>query len=69
MTNFTEDQLAQLKIAQQKRYSELQEEVRRELGHSNDPQYVLVVHQTYRMTLIRHWLTGKSSKCASLKCR
>ncbi len=41
MTNFTEDQLVQLKRAQQKRYLELQEEVRRELGHSSDPQYVI----------------------------
>jgi RNA polymerase-binding transcription factor DksA len=35
MTNFTEDQLAQLKAALQKRYLELQEEVRRELGVAN----------------------------------
>lgn len=41
MADFTEEQLAQLKIAQQKRYLELQEEVRRELGHSSDPQYVI----------------------------
>lgn len=40
MANFTEDQLAQLKAAQQKRYLELQEEVRRELGHSSDAQDV-----------------------------
>ena len=36
MTNFTEDQLAQLKTALQKRYLELQEEIHRELGHRID---------------------------------
>ena len=35
MANFTDDQLAQLKTAMQKRYLELQEEIRRELEHAN----------------------------------
>jgi RNA polymerase-binding transcription factor DksA len=36
MANFTENQLMQLKAALQKRYLELQDEVRSELGHAND---------------------------------
>ncbi len=36
MANFTENQLMQLKVALQKRYLELQDEVRNELGHAND---------------------------------
>lgn len=36
MANFTEDQLIQLKAALQKRYLELQDEVRNELGHADD---------------------------------
>ncbi len=35
MANFTDDQLAQLKTAMQKRYLELQEGIRRELEHAN----------------------------------
>ncbi len=35
MANFTDDQLAQLKTAMQKRYLELKEEIRRELEHAN----------------------------------
>lgn len=35
MANFTDAQLAQLKTAMQKRYMELQEEIRRELAHTN----------------------------------
>ena len=35
MANFTDDQLAQLKTAMQKRYLELQEEIRRELEHAD----------------------------------
>ena len=35
MANFTDDQLEQLKTAMQKRYLELQEEIRRELEHAN----------------------------------
>lgn len=35
MVNFTDGQLAQLKTAMQKRYLELQEEIRRELEHAN----------------------------------
>ena len=35
MANFTDAQLAQLKTAMQKRYMELQEEIRRELAHAN----------------------------------
>jgi len=38
MANFTEDQLRQLKAALHKRYLELQEEVRCELGHSSEEQ-------------------------------
>ena len=38
MANFTETQLLQLKAALQKRYLELQEEIRKELGHANDPR-------------------------------
>ena len=38
MANFTETQLLQLKAALQKRYLELQEEIRNELGHANDPR-------------------------------
>jgi RNA polymerase-binding transcription factor len=34
MTNFTQDQLMQLKAAMQKRYTQLQEEIRSELLHS-----------------------------------
>lgn len=36
MANFTENQLMQLKAALQKRYLELQDEVRSELDHAND---------------------------------
>ena len=36
MANFTEDQLIQLKAALQRRYLELQDEIRSELGHAND---------------------------------
>ena len=36
MANFTDDQLAQLKTAMQKRYLELKEEIHRELKHAND---------------------------------
>lgn len=36
MANFTENQLAQLKTALQKRYLELQQEIRRELGHTTN---------------------------------
>lgn len=36
MANFTENQLIQLKTALQRRYLELQDEVRSELGHAND---------------------------------
>ncbi len=35
MANFTDDQLAQLKTAMQKRYLELQEEIRQELENAN----------------------------------
>ncbi len=36
MTNFTQDQLTQLKAAMQKRYTQLQEEIRSELLHSEN---------------------------------
>ena len=36
MANFTDEQLAQIKTAMQKRYMELQEEIRRELAHANN---------------------------------
>lgn len=36
MANFTEDQLVQLKAALQKRYLELQREIRDELAHTQD---------------------------------
>lgn len=36
MANFTEDQLGQLKAALQRRYLELQDEVRSELAHTHD---------------------------------
>lgn len=36
MANFTENQLIQLKAALQRRYLELQDEIRSELGHAND---------------------------------
>ncbi|MEK7302259.1 MAG: TraR/DksA family transcriptional regulator [Pseudomonadota bacterium] len=36
MANFTENQLIQLKAALQRRYVELQDEIRSELGHAND---------------------------------
>lgn len=36
MANFTEDQLIQLKAALQKRYLELQHEIRDELAHTQD---------------------------------
>ena len=38
MANFTDDQLAQLKTALQKRYLELQDEVRIELAHTQDTE-------------------------------
>lgn len=36
MANFTENQLIQLRAALQRRYLELQDEIRSELGHAND---------------------------------
>lgn len=36
MANFTENQLIQLRTALQRRYLELQDEIRSELGHAND---------------------------------
>jgi RNA polymerase-binding transcription factor DksA len=36
MANFTENQLIQLRAALQRRYVELQDEIRSELGHAND---------------------------------
>lgn len=38
MANFTDDQLAQLKTALQKRYLELQDEVRIELAHTQETE-------------------------------
>ncbi|MDP1950473.1 MAG: TraR/DksA family transcriptional regulator [Nitrosomonas sp.] len=43
MANFTEDQLAQLKTALQKRYLELQEEIHRELGHRVDEKNINLI--------------------------